>query len=887
MQLLALTIYGFGKHQDKQITLTDGLNVFYGENEAGKTTLQQFILHIFYGFPTKNQKQQNYEPKNGHKYGGTITIKHPDYGVCTIARVRGTKVTGDVTITLQDGTICDEDFLAQLLYGYNKASLLAIFAFSSQELQGIEALSEEALTQVLLASGTTGVSQLTRATSILEKQAQERYKKSGKTPIMNRQLDQLKELEQNIKQYKRKIEQYATEEAQLQVISEEIATQQVTKQTLQRQWQDYTLLQQQLPLLIEQQKLQQNLEKLPQYDFTLEDEKRYTHIRDDVFTMQLRIKQLQEERAIKSTDLQFDEDLYERAKELLAKESTWHQNTSAITRLEEEIYTLERENAKQFRLLGIQDFDTQQQLLSQNVSLQQEEQFSQMLQDVRKVDDQVSLKLHSLNDLHKELEKLEATTDTEGIRKRRNQEREQRTRQIQFVKFVAAFGAILFFIMSALWQNIFTFIAGVACVLVFIYLFLQRLKATPEQFVEQQIEMTKQRYVNMQEEVKQLEQQQLTYENALQEVLQRFFITPITDRGLMSDLFKRVRALQEAAETLHTKDIWLAQKRQEQAQLIVEIEEVIDQALIKEYSYAQLRTQVEEWQRKYVLFTEAKARIKAIDQELEQLSQTITDHEAWQREWLRMKQLNADEVFQAFEIWHKTEQINTRLFEIDQQITITEPPTLDYVTIQAKLEQLAEEQAQLDDAMQVALEEQAQLKIWLEHTINDETYGELLQQYEDKLAAFTEQAKAYMAERAVQIAIEETFTKLREEKLPQVLRDATKYFTYLTNTQYTKLFVNNSGYFEVEGAHGRFHMSELSQATKQQAYVALRFALANTLTNAPLPFIMDDPFVHFDRNRYEHMLQLIRELSQKRQVIYFTCQSTSWQDTEMIKLGEE
>lgn len=48
-----IQIYGFGKHENISISLNDGVTIFYGLNEAGKTTIQQFILQMLFGFPTK------------------------------------------------------------------------------------------------------------------------------------------------------------------------------------------------------------------------------------------------------------------------------------------------------------------------------------------------------------------------------------------------------------------------------------------------------------------------------------------------------------------------------------------------------------------------------------------------------------------------------------------------------------------------------------------------------------------------------------------------------------------------------------------------------------------------------------------------------------------
>ena len=43
MKILSLHIEGFGKFHDLDISFKDGLNVVYGKNEAGKSTLHTFI----------------------------------------------------------------------------------------------------------------------------------------------------------------------------------------------------------------------------------------------------------------------------------------------------------------------------------------------------------------------------------------------------------------------------------------------------------------------------------------------------------------------------------------------------------------------------------------------------------------------------------------------------------------------------------------------------------------------------------------------------------------------------------------------------------------------------------------------------------------------------
>ena len=55
MKINNLKINGFGKIENKEINLENKINIIYGKNESGKSTLLKFILKIFYG-TSKNKK---------------------------------------------------------------------------------------------------------------------------------------------------------------------------------------------------------------------------------------------------------------------------------------------------------------------------------------------------------------------------------------------------------------------------------------------------------------------------------------------------------------------------------------------------------------------------------------------------------------------------------------------------------------------------------------------------------------------------------------------------------------------------------------------------------------------------------------------------------------
>ncbi len=77
MQINKISINNFGKLENKDIELENGINLIQGENETGKSTVAEFIKLIFYGISkNKNGKMysdyERYSPWNGGVFSGSI-----------------------------------------------------------------------------------------------------------------------------------------------------------------------------------------------------------------------------------------------------------------------------------------------------------------------------------------------------------------------------------------------------------------------------------------------------------------------------------------------------------------------------------------------------------------------------------------------------------------------------------------------------------------------------------------------------------------------------------------------------------------------------------------------------------------------------------------------
>lgn len=91
MKIKELRINGFGKLEDKKIKFDDNINIIYGENEAGKSTLLKFIAGMFYGL-SKNKNGQNvpdierFKPWHADEFSGKLKYQLDNNGSFEIYR---------------------------------------------------------------------------------------------------------------------------------------------------------------------------------------------------------------------------------------------------------------------------------------------------------------------------------------------------------------------------------------------------------------------------------------------------------------------------------------------------------------------------------------------------------------------------------------------------------------------------------------------------------------------------------------------------------------------------------------------------------------------------------------------------------------------------------
>ncbi len=224
MQLRELYIDGFGIFHDRLITgLSPGLNIIFGRNECGKSTLLAFIRRILFGFPTASSNSNLYPALDGGTYGGWIKCQLPEGKLITISRKKGSH-GGIVSI---DNEPSSTDAISKLFSNISKTFYENVYAIDLSELEKFSFLETEEVKQHLY-SASLGLGKnvtLKEVKAIFAKKSDSLYK-AGSHSSNQKVQDTLKKLqasEQRISEIQHGLSDYDNLVRQRDDLSQDIA----------------------------------------------------------------------------------------------------------------------------------------------------------------------------------------------------------------------------------------------------------------------------------------------------------------------------------------------------------------------------------------------------------------------------------------------------------------------------------------------------------------------------------------------------------------------------------------------------------------------------------------------------------------------------------------
>ena len=164
MKITDLQVDGFGVWKGLTVeSISDDITVFCGYNEAGKTTLMQFIRSMMFGFSPERIGKYT-PPVYGGLAGGTLDMTTPT-GIFEVQRHvdpnRQADPIGDLAVTdAHDGSVHGRAQLSTLMSDIDESIFTNVFAIGLREIQELGALNNTAAAEQLykLTSGLDRVS---------------------------------------------------------------------------------------------------------------------------------------------------------------------------------------------------------------------------------------------------------------------------------------------------------------------------------------------------------------------------------------------------------------------------------------------------------------------------------------------------------------------------------------------------------------------------------------------------------------------------------------------------------------------------------------------------------------------------------------------------------
>ena len=208
MRIREIHIDGFGHFADRSFGGISGpVTVFHGPNEAGKSTLLEFVRRVLYGFPDGRTGANQYRPHASGSHGGVLTIED-SYGLRYNIRRHHGRSGGPVTLTAERGEPMPDAELIRLLGGNPKYIFDRVFTFTLEELYASDLVSDDNVNDYIYSEGM-GVSSLPEALRRIRREKDGLFRKGGSTQQIYHAANRLQSVDDSLREVADNAAEYA------------------------------------------------------------------------------------------------------------------------------------------------------------------------------------------------------------------------------------------------------------------------------------------------------------------------------------------------------------------------------------------------------------------------------------------------------------------------------------------------------------------------------------------------------------------------------------------------------------------------------------------------------------------------------------------------------
>ena len=836
-----IEIYGFGKWNNKTFdNINHNFQVFFGNNEAGKSTIRQFIYSILFGFQNNrgNNKFLRYVPKNHNikAYGGNIVVTYNNQSY-KIERLGDKKNNALKIYRTKDGKIVSNEFLKEILGSLDENTYRILYGFNQDDIDKLDNIkNRDDLRSYILRMGAVGSDEWINYENDLNKKAKQIYTTSSRTRPLDKKIknynDSMEIYQDNLNKMPKvdEITKYNENiNRQITDIRGEIETLSHHQNDLTRfinEWHDYQKI----------KSIKKYLENVPEcikkIDFATTENtlKKISDLQNEIRDIEQQLEKIKGD-SIDDSKLEKLLDLKRKIIEVKFMYSQRDEIEDDLSKLNDDADKIKAKY--EFEITDIKPLSSTDQTIISNSSYK---------------------KLKLSDDLAKEI-----SVDNNSNH------------------FILLIGILVVLAIGSFQFNLF---GTLICLVGIIYCFIQLKNANQAKLIKKQQIKTKE------ERLRQIDDsiQKIRSNNNLENVPFEEWLAVNQDVKNLADLNDKIKSLNH--KLLDNKEslnkFWMNLRenkinyQKENVSEVLVVENKID-ADIKEIQQYQMVVQQKN------ILTENKVQKSKKQFTLENgLNQEIKDY---------INSTSIEETLRYLNDIHSNLQelsLVENHLDDDEIQKLRAFKNLDEIKndIENNRQELTKKQSNLNNLIDEKTEKIGKIT-GLEKSFDDSLS---LQRIEDQKNDILDTISEWLKYKLGGMWVDKTLEIATKGRLPLVIKQAGKFFELLTNNNYHDLkFDKNDNLLISDKNNNSFVIEELSKGTKEQLYIALRLSfMKNFLNEVNVPLIIDDAFVAFDEIRTKNIINLLNIISKDTQIIFFTAKKDNLNiiNNDFINLNE-
>ncbi len=882
MQIREIHIERFGKFSHcRVVPVSQGLNVIYGRNEFGKTTLLEFIRWVLFGFEKKRKGMNSYTPVAGGEHSGTLMCEMANGERVFISRTGGT-LEGQVKVRAADREGSGQAHLESFLGHASRKIFKNIYAFALEELQDLDSLMEEEIKNKILGAGMgLGQVSLTEVEKEIRDKQDELFKQRGRSDRaldkvyreIRKREEELRARFNEVSQYdelNKKIEALEQDREKGEAENEQLESRRRTLEVRGELFADFIDLKDKIarqdelagiPAMEEEsmlvfEKVQTKIEDLSQ---RLEEEKVKLH--------QLKLRR---------NPILVNQPLLDRETEIMQLRQLTGVVRSAQADKHEVLQQRDQLKEKiRLEIDGInRDWDEDRVLTLEWID--SEKQFVEKREQALFHSEQYLVNARNKLELHEEqllMDNAQENDFPKGIRL-----------SSWLLMGIGALGAGVALFSANMELGIFMGLM----LAVGIGLYAWASFSSPEGEKEDLLDNLLQGKLEKAENDLEAEQE------VWRQWVEDKGLDPETSIALFKEIQIRVRAVKEWVHQKQNLDerIERMRKKEEEAEgLVASLSECVSEV----YLAKDLLVNIDVLSKHFDEAREDSGKCKDLDGQINEqtgrIEGIVAPLESQQESLYHLLQSAKVDSEESFLLqWNKAQEksaleksIRETQTRIQSRVGLGEvyrrflesmedadPEQLehDLKEVLSRLSRVHEEQNRVNQEIGQFRGEATQLA-------SREDLVRLHNEMESKKEQLMNGAREWATLALAQDMLDQAKRRYEKTRQPQVFQAAGRMFSKITDGNYQGVEKPlESDEFRIVQGSGRFISPvQLSRGTREQLYLSMRFGLIEDYeTRAePLPIVMDDVFVNFDDIRREHVLDILRDFARDRQVIILSC----------------